>query len=121
MLPAEVEQALLARPRPGRADEGHRDFSPHPIGHADHRRVRNPGVPAQQFLDLARINILAAADNHVLEPAEDAAIARLVHRAEVTGVQPAVAIDRAGGRLRVVEIALHHGIAASTYFAGLSP
>ena len=75
------------------------------------------GMLEQQLLELARIDVLAAADDHVLEPALDRAIAARVHRAEVAGMQPAVGVDGGGGRLGHLEIAEHDVIAARAELA----
>src|SRR2546423_15668801 len=40
------------------------------------------------------------------------AVSPLVHRAEVTGVQPALRVDGLGGGLGVVEVAGHHVVSA---------
>ena len=45
------------------------------IGHADDLNVLDLGVGVEELLDLAREDVLAAADQHVLEPADDLAIA----------------------------------------------
>src|SRR5690606_6722824 len=58
-----------------------------------------------------------ADDEHVLLPADDDQTAVGVEFSEVAGVQPAVGVDRFGGRLRIVEIALHHVVAADEDFA----
>src|SRR5208282_2199094 len=42
----------------------------------------------------------------------DAAVAALVHGAEVAGVQPAVMVDRRAGGVGVAEVALHDEVAA---------
>ncbi len=39
------------------------------VGHPDHLRVDDVGVAVQKLLDLAGIDVLAAADHHVLDPA----------------------------------------------------
>ena len=49
-----------------------------------------PGAQ-QRVLDLLRVNILAAGDDHVVDPAEHPEIAILVHPAQVAGEVPAVA------------------------------
>ena len=67
-------------------------------------------------LDLDRIDILAAAHDHVLEPIDDMDIARLVHPADVARMHPAAA-QRRGGFLRPVPIAEHHALAARHDFA----
>jgi hypothetical protein len=77
-------------------------------------------MAVEEFLDLARIDVLAAADDHVLDPADDVAIAFGVDGREVAGVHPAVGVDRLGGLLLVVPIALHHRIAARAQLARLA-
>src|SRR5690554_5119633 len=62
---------------------------------------------AQGRLDLRRVAVEAADDEHVLEPAGDAQVALLVQAADVAGVQPALLIKGAAGGLGVAEIALH--------------
>src|SRR5262249_36918853 len=63
------------------------------------------------FLDLARIDVLAAADDHVLDPADDIAIALGIDGGEVAGMHPAPGIDGLAGARLVVPIAAHHRIA----------
>jgi len=53
------------------------------------------------------IDVLATADDHVLDPVDDPQVAVGVEDADITGVQPAVA-ERVGGRLGPVQVALHH-------------
>jgi hypothetical protein len=65
------------------------------------------GVAEQELLDLARVDVLAAADHHVLHAADDVAVALGVQRGQVAGVHPAVA-HRLGGALGVAPVALHH-------------
>ena len=68
------------------------------VWHADHRALEHAGVPVQHLLDLARIDIFAAADDHVLGSVDDVEVPVGVDIADVTGVQPTVA-DRLGRRL----------------------
>src|SRR5947208_1174774 len=53
------------------------------VRHADHLHVLHLEMAVQELLDLARIDVLAAPDHHVLEPADDVDVARIVHRREV--------------------------------------
>ena len=46
--------------------------------------------------------------DHLLEPVDDVEIAVIVHIADIARAEPAIGIDRAGGRVRTVEIPLHH-------------
>ena len=78
------------------------------------------GMGEQHVLDLARVDVLAAADDHVLEPAVDAQVAALVHGAEVAGVQPALGVDGGGGRLGHLEVAVHRLVAAGAELALLA-
>src|SRR5436190_131598 len=71
----------------------------------------------QQFFEFARIYIFAAADDHVLQATLDGAIAASIHRAEISSMQPALGIDRRGGRLRHFEIAEHDVVAARAELA----
>ena len=90
------------------------------VGHANHLHVQHLRMPVEELLDLARIDVLAAADDHVLEAADDVDVALLVHRREVAGVHPAGLVD---GLLRlglVVPVALHHRVAAGAELACLA-
>ena len=64
-------------------------------------------MPEQDVLDLGRIDVLAAGDQHVLGAVDDRDEAVGVDRGDVAGVQPAVD-DRLGGRLGPVPVAEHH-------------
>src|SRR5690242_20379546 len=66
------------------------------IGHADHLHVLHLGMPVEELLDLARIDVLAAPDHHVLQAADDVDVALLIHGGEVSGVHPAAVVDRLG-------------------------
>jgi hypothetical protein len=74
----------------------------------------------QHGLDLGREQVLAAPDHHVLEASGDPAVAALVHRAEVAGVQPAVGVDRGAGRVGLVEVLVHDQVAARAELADLA-
>ncbi len=108
--------AGLAR---GQHDPG-AELLPHQrVGDAHHLHVGDLGMAVEEFLDLARIDVLAAADDHVLDPPDDVAVALLVDGADVAGVHPAVGVDRLGRPLRIVPVAEHHRIAAGAELARL--
>jgi len=44
--------------------------------------------------NLARVDVLASADDHVLQPTRDAQITALIHRAEVARVEPPIKFER---------------------------
>ena len=102
----------IGGPTRAQHDERHTDLAQPLVGDADHRGLLNVGVAKQRVLDLGRVGVEAAHDEHVLRPADDAQAAALVDHAEVAGAQPAVGGERRGGRLRVVEVASHHGRAS---------
>ena len=68
------------------------------VGHAEHRGLAHGRVLVEDLLDLARVDVVAAADDHVLLAVDDEEVAVLVDGRHVAGVQPAVA-DRLGGRV----------------------
>ena len=87
--------------------------------YADHRALGHAGVGIERGLDLGRIDVLAARDDHVLEAVDDVEDADLVHVAEVAGVQPAIA-QRLRGQLGLVPVAFHHQRPAHDDLAVLS-
>ena len=66
-------------------------LAPFLVGNADDRAFGDVGVLVERLLDLGGIDVLAAGDDHVLDPVDDIDEAVLVHIAAVAGVQPAVA------------------------------
>ena len=93
-------------------DERLADFTEPLVGHADDGDLRDARVAQHEVLDLGRVRVEPTDDEHVLDAADDAQVAVGVERAEVAGVQPTVGVDRSRGRVRVVEIAAHHGLAS---------
>ncbi|MEZ5168346.1 MAG: TIGR03564 family F420-dependent LLM class oxidoreductase [Acidimicrobiales bacterium] len=80
----------------GEHHEGAADLT-HPfVGHADHGRSGYRVVGQQRVLDLGRVRVEAAHDEHVLQPADDAEVAALVERPQVAGVEPTIGVDRLG-------------------------
>ncbi|MNP50080.1 hypothetical protein D3C76_1443170 [compost metagenome] len=77
------------------------------VGNADHRNLGDRLVFHEQALQLRRVAVEAADDEHVLEPISDAQVSALVEHTDVPGVQPTLCIDSLGGGLGVVEVALH--------------
>ena len=69
------------------------------VGPADDAGQRDRGVLDQRVLDVARVDVEAAADDQVLLAVDDVQVAVRVPVADVPGVQPSVA-DRLGGDLR---------------------
>ena len=65
-----------------------------------------------EFLDLLRVNILTAADNHILQTACNSVIAFLRSAGKIACVQPTVLVDRRGCCLRHLIVTLHNIISA---------
>src|SRR4029077_11820361 len=86
-------------------------------GNPDHLHVRDIRVAVQELFDLARIDVLAAADDHVLDPADDVDVTVRVHRGQVAGVHPAGGIDGLARRLFVVPVPPHDHVAAAAELA----
>src|SRR5215471_19679331 len=74
----------------------------------------------QHVLYLSRIDVLAAADDHVLDPALDAQAAIGVHGGQITGVVPAIGVDRLGRELRGVMVTAHDQVTACAKLADLA-
>ena len=77
----------------------------HLVRHADDGRFEDRRVLVQHLLDLARVDVVAAADDHLLLAIDEEQVAVLVEVAEITGGEPALAVDRGRRRVRVVPVA----------------
>ena len=80
---------------------------------------RHGWVEHEHVLDLARVDVVAAADDHVLRPVDERQPAVRVEAAQVARVQPAPA-QRLGAGLRHVQVARHHGRAVDHDLADLA-
>src|SRR5882757_5928276 len=117
----ERADTLLVGGGPGlRNDPGTEFFAILCVGHAEHLDVLNIGVPIQILLDFARIDVFAAADDHVLDPADDAAISIVVDGRQVTGMHPARRIDSLPCPRLVVPIAEHDRVSPRAEFPGFA-
>src|SRR5690242_7573756 len=86
-------------------------LSPLLVRQPDYRRLLHGGMPEQNALDLEARDVLAATDDHVLDPIAylDVAV-RMKHR-RIPGVKPSIA-HHLFGRLGVFVVALHDHVAA---------
>ena len=89
------------------------------VRHPDHGDLDDVGVGVDDLLDLARVHVHAAAQDHVLLAVDDREVALVVHGREVAGAEPAVG-DGLGGRLGLAPVALHHVVAADRDLADLA-
>ena len=74
----------------------------------------------QHLFEFLGVDVLSAADDHVLEAALDGAVAPFVHRGEVARAQPAVFVDRLSGLFGHVVVAHHDVIAPHAQLADLT-
>src|SRR3954454_9448286 len=101
-------------------DDRRRDLLAHLlVRHADDRGLRDRGVLVEDLLDLARVDVVAAADDHVLLAVDDEEVAVLVDLGHVARVEPAVAHDLLRGVV-AVPVALHEVVAADGDLADLA-
>src|SRR5262245_52424822 len=108
----ERDDLLLARLLPvAEHHERVRRLAPLLVRQPDDRHLHHRRVAQQDALDLQRGDVLAAADDHVLDPVTDLRVAVRVQHSGIAGVEPAVA-HRPLGRLGVVVVAVHHHVAA---------
>ena len=68
--------------------DGH--LTPFAISYADDRSVKYRRMGVKDIFDFAGINVLTAAYDHVLDSALHSAIAILVKRAEIAGMEPSL-------------------------------
>jgi hypothetical protein len=86
------DDVLLRRPRALAQDDDRLDrLAPALVGHGDHRAIGDRGMSEQRVLNLGRIDVLGAGDDHVLDPVDDVDIAVGVHPASISGVHPTAA------------------------------
>ena len=71
-------------------DDGAHLLAERGVGHADDGAVGHGGVLEEGGLDLDRVHVLAAPDDHVLGPVDDVDEVVVVEPGHVAGVQPAL-------------------------------
>ena len=64
-------------------------------------------MAVDRALDLGRIDVLAAGDDHVLGPVEHIDVAVFIEVTDIAGGDPAVGINRAGSGFGQLPIAEH--------------
>ena len=93
------------------------------IGYADDLNVGNLGVGVDEVLYFLGIDVLTAADYHILDTARDLEVAVGQAAQQVAGMEPAVLVDGGGGGLGHLIVALHNVVAAGNavwnFLAGL--
>src|SRR5262245_42359703 len=90
------------------------------VRQADDVHVGDGWMRVQKLLDFTGIDVLAAADDHVLDAASDAVIAVGSALRQVTRPQPTVGSDGGGRLRRLVVIAFHHAVTTHQQLPGLA-
>src|SRR5271166_1440232 len=116
VLTDQVDLELLAGMQ---RDEQHRLFAVDRVRPADDRGFGDLRPLVDHRFDLAGVDVLPAADDHVLRPVDQHQVTVLIEAPDVPGVQPAID-DRVGGLLGPVQIAAHHVGALDQNLAGLA-
>ncbi len=96
---------------------GHAGLAPALVGAAHHGALRHPGVLGQQLLDLGRVDVLPAGDDHVLGAAHHGVAAVGVLARQVAAVEEAFGVERGD----VGPIQPHHVRAAHADLAHAAP
>src|SRR6516165_4650009 len=101
-------------------DDGARDLAPLLVGQADDRHLAHTGDADHDALDLRRVDVLAAGDDHVLQTILDVEITLFVDLADIAGAEPTVVESVARG-IRAVpvfleeEVGLDHDLAFAAF------
>ena len=98
-------------------DAGHGLLAVFLVRHADDLYVLDGRVGVDEFLDLLGVDVLAAADDHVLQPPGDAVAAVFVPAGQIAGVQPALLVNGGGRGLGHLVVAFHGVVAARAELA----
>src|SRR5947209_3055882 len=100
--------------------DGYSDlFSEFVMRYAVDRSVANLGMASQEIFNLARIDVFAAADDHLFFAATNRDVSVFILRRQITGAQPAIGSDGFVGGLRLVVIAFHDQVSAHPQLTGL--
>src|SRR5210317_864078 len=87
------------------------------VGNTKHCQRGNFWVGKEAILDLSRIDILAATDNHLFQAPSDLDIPIGIHGAQISGMQPAGFIDGLSRIFRLAVITTHDVITSKTDLA----
>ena len=100
-------------------DHGQDTLAPFAVWYAHKGEVADAGIGPQQWFHLGRVDLLASADDDVLQSSGNEEVALIVEISEVAGAQVAVA-DRRGGLVGTPPVRRHHVFGARYHLAGLT-
>lgn len=104
---------LLRAYYPARAlDIGSSHLAVDGMGYADERRRYHPGMPGDDLLNLARMDVFASPDVHLLAPVRHVQVAVGVHEGQVAGMQPALRVQYIRSFPGMVEVAMEDRLPA---------
>src|SRR4029077_15854667 len=101
-------------------DEGFRRLAAVLVSDTDYRHLLDRRVLVDRLLENARIDVEAAAQQHVLGAVDDENEAVLIHVADVASAEETVKRRHLGRRIRPVPIAFHHIWALDADFAAFA-
>ena len=99
-------------------DTSHYFFSVLFVGNTDYLHVFNLGMSVNKLFNFLRVNVLAAADYHILKTSCNSVIAFRRLAGKVSCVQPAVLINSSGCRLWHLIVSLHDVVSTGNKFSG---
>src|SRR5579883_1462639 len=101
-------------------DDSQQFFAEEFVGDAENLHIGYFWMANQEFFDLAREKVLAAANDHLFEAAHDIDVAICIHCRQVAGVQPALGVDGLRRPVGYIVVAGHDDGAATADFAALA-
>ena len=101
-----------------RDDDRVHGLAPGRIWPADDRDVGHRRMLREHRLDLGRVDVLPAADDHVLGPVQDVEVAVSGQAGDVAGPVPAAVGERSGGGLGIAPVPGEQALAADQQLAG---
>ena len=87
------------------------------VGKPEYVHVGNVRMRVQVLLDLARVDVLPAPDDHLLRPARDAEAPIVTHGRQVARAEPSVPVDGQRGVLGILVVPFHDQVAARQQLA----
>ena len=120
-LAPRLQLQFISRMAGMKLDPSHDFFTVFGVGDAHNLHVCHGWMGEKELFQLAWVNILTTANDHVLVAPHNPHIALLIHLRQVPGVHPAFAVDGICGGLRVVPVTEHHAVATGTQLANLTP
>ncbi|MNS13323.1 hypothetical protein D3C72_449160 [compost metagenome] len=90
------------------------------VRHADGRALQHARQGRQHIFQLVGVHVEARDQDHVLLAVDDAHVAVRLNHGDVTGLQPAIAVEDLGSGLFALPVALHHLRALDAQLAHLA-